>query len=62
MAIINNDKRAATVTALEPVECLLLDRIPFINLLGELEELVEEARSRKRVISENTEQVSGIVP
>lgn len=59
MAILNDDKRAATVTALAPaVECLLLDRIPFINLLGTMKELREEVKIRNRTVSEKVEKVS----
>jgi len=46
LALLNEDTRQATVTAMTPgVECLVLDRGPFIQLLGNLEEL------RKKIYS-----------
>jgi len=40
LALLYEDTRQATVTAVTPgVECLVLDRGPFIQLLGNLEEL-----------------------
>lgn len=58
-ALLNDDKRMATVIANAPgVECLLLDRRPFIELLGELKELQVVVNKGPRP-SEFQEKISG---
>ncbi|KAK7870023.1 hypothetical protein R5R35_011989 [Gryllus longicercus] len=55
LALLNNDRRKATITALSPgAECLVLDREPFIEFLGPLDairetvwEPIEEPRSQE---------------
>jgi len=49
MALLEDDLRKATVTALSGCECLLLDRTAFNECLGNLNEIMHrEARSRRR--------------
>ncbi|KAL0272069.1 UNVERIFIED_CONTAM: hypothetical protein PYX00_005182 [Menopon gallinae] len=62
-ALIAKERRAATVTAQTQVECLTLDRKPFIEYLGGLEEVrkVVEARSKKKdSVKEKTSEYSHI--
>eukprot|EP00457_Paulinella_chromatophora_P001185 gb/GEZN01001187.1/.p1 GENE.gb/GEZN01001187.1/~~gb/GEZN01001187.1/.p1 ORF type:complete len:817 (-),score=181.49 gb/GEZN01001187.1/:268-2718(-) len=41
-ALVTNDKRAATVTTVGPVDCLYLDRTSFTQLLGPLQDIFSE--------------------
>lgn len=48
MALMNDERRNATVTALGPVTCLTLNRSQFVKLLGPLDDILkEEARRRE---------------
>lgn len=61
-ALLKDDTRAATITALAPgAECLTLDRKPFIELLGNLEELQSGTKpASENRVSEVKEKVSGM--
>lgn len=40
-ALLKNEPRAANVLAIGYVDCLVLERMDFVNLLGPLEEILE---------------------
>lgn len=51
-ALLKNEPRAANVIALGYVDCLVLERGDFVNLLGPLEQILDrEAKRRGEVIS-----------
>ncbi|XP_069704532.1 cGMP-dependent protein kinase, isozyme 1-like isoform X2 [Periplaneta americana] len=60
LALLKEDTRQATVTAMTPgVECLVLDRVHFIQLLGDLEQIknnVDMYSNTKRESWERTKQ------
>ncbi|KAJ9596441.1 hypothetical protein L9F63_012525, partial [Diploptera punctata] len=54
LALLKEDTRQATVTAMAPgVECLVLDRVPFIQLLGNLDEIKRNAEILTGTIKED---------
>lgn len=58
-ALLNDDVRKATVTALDSgTECLVLDRKPFMELLGSVKEL-QLAAGIKETRSSDAKLVSG---
>mmetsp|Transcript_10782 Transcript_10782/g.16396 ORF Transcript_10782/g.16396 Transcript_10782/m.16396 type:complete len:1178 (-) Transcript_10782:165-3698(-) len=47
MALMNDDRRNATVTAVGPVICLTLDRSEFVKILGPLDQILKEEAARR---------------
>lgn len=56
MALLNNDKRGATIAAITAVECLCIDKANFQTILGPLAEKLR-ARAEKRK-EENSKKVA----
>jgi len=48
LALLSSDKRAATVTAVQPTTVLMVSRIEFTRLLGSLSDLIVSTASQYR--------------
>jgi len=48
LALLSSDRRAATVTAVQPTTVLMVSRIEFTRLLGSLSDLIVSAASHQR--------------
>ena len=60
MALLNNDVRKATVTALQKCECFVLDRKTFQRIKDSVgTEMKSEADSRQRSVAESAASAAG---